>query len=264
MVAMKEIRNMDGFMDFACKLADASRAVIKESLSSAGAFETKSDSSPVTVVDRKVEQTLRAMIAAEYPDHGILGEEYESDRLNSEYVWVIDPIDGTKAFITGMPIYGTLISLTRDGVPVLGVIDQPATNERWAGMEGRRSTHNGRPVSCRACTSLSEAIISIGNPESLNPGEASAFAELRKQSKWGIYGGNCYVYGRLAMGAVDISLDSGLDVFDYCALDAVVRGAGGCMTDWEGERLTIRSGHRVIAAGDPEIHRRAVEILKNS
>jgi Archaeal fructose-1,6-bisphosphatase and related enzymes of inositol monophosphatase family len=111
---------------------------------------------------------------------------------------------------------------------------------------------------------MGDAIIAIGNPESLSPGESAAFSALRGQTKWSIYGGNCYVYGRLAMGRVDISLDSGLDPFDFCALDVVVRGAGGCMSDWEGNRLTIHSGHRVIASGDPAIHSKVIHILRNS
>ena len=260
---MNNFSVLEEYAAYAGYLADASRDVINGYLATAAIFETKGDSSPVTEVDRKVEKTLRALIAAKYPEHGILGEEFEADRLDAEYVWVIDPIDGTKAFITGMPVYGTLIALTYHGVPVVGVIDQPATNERWAGMEGQPSTYNGQPIHCRSCPALTEAIVSNGNPESLRQGEARAFAELCRQTKWRIYGGNCYVFGRLAMGRVDISVDSGLDPFDYCALDVVVRGAGGCMTDWEGNRLTIHSGHRVVAAGDSEIHKQAVAILKN-
>ena len=260
---MNNVVVLEEYIIFAERLADASRAVINEYLATAAVFETKGDLSPVTEVDRKVEETLRALIAATYPEHGILGEEFEADRPDAEYVWVIDPIDGTKAFITGMPIYGTLIALTYRGVPVVGVIDQPATSERWAGAEGRPSTYNGQPVHCRSCPALAEAIVSNGNPESLRQNEAEGFAALCRQTKWRIYGGNCYVFGRLAMGRVDISVDSGLDPFDYCALDVVVRGAGGCMTDWEGNRLTIHSGHRVVAAGDPNIHRQAVDILKN-
>ncbi len=261
---MSDSQFMSALLAFANRMADSSRAVINEHLDFAASFDTKNDSSPVTVVDRKVEETLRAMITEAYPEHGILGEEFAANKLDAEFVWVIDPIDGTKAFITGMPIYGTLIALARNGVPILGIIDQPATNERWAGVEGEPSTYNGQVISTRACASLSDAIVANGNPESLNPGETAAFTELKKQTKWRLYGGNCYIYGRLAMGRADVSVDCGLDPFDYCALDVVVRGAGGCMSDWEGERLTIRSGHRVIASGDPAIHRQAVEILKNS
>lgn len=258
---MNEYRD---FMLFAHKMADTSNGITLQYLETNIDFQTKDDYSPVTMVDRRIEETLRGMIAEAFPNHGILGEEFENENIDSEYVWVIDPIDGTKAFITGMPVYGTLISLTRNGYPVLGIIDHPVTRERWAGLEGEASTHNGAPIKTRACSQLKDAIISIGNPESLHGGEADAFGQLRAHTKWGIYGGNCYVYGRLAMGRVDISLDGGLDPFDFCALEPVVRGAGGIMTDWEGQRLSIRSGHRVAACGDKTLHRQVVEMLQNS
>lgn len=258
---MNEYRD---FMLFAHKMADTSNRITMQYLETNIDFQTKNDYSPVTVVDRRIEETLRGMIAGEFPNHGILGEEFENENIDAEYVWVIDPIDGTKAFITGMPVYGTLISLTRNGHPVLGIIDHPVTRERWTGLEGEASTHNGAPIKTRACPQLAEAIVSIGNPESLQGGEAGAFGQLRAHAKWGIYGGNCYVYGRLAMGRVDISLDGGLDPFDFCALEPVVRGAGGIMTDWEGRRLSIRSGHRVVACGDKALHRQVVEMLQNS
>ncbi len=255
------MHNLAEFMSFAHTLANASRALVLDCLAVPVSFATKGDLSPVTVVDQQVEQCLRGLIAERYPQHGILGEEYDSQNLDAEYVWVLDPIDGTKAFITGMPVFGTLISLTRAGHPCIGIIDHPVTGERWAGVEGSPSTYNGQPVRCRPCPDMREAIVSIGNPESLSAGEQTAFSTLRRQSKWGIYGGNCYVYGRLAMGRVDISIDSGLDPFDYCALDVVVRGAGGCMSDWEGKPLSIHSGHRVVATGDAALHRQVVDIL---
>lgn len=250
--------------EFAHRLADTSRAIILESLKNPMTFVTKSDLSPVTQIDQNVESAVRKLINERYPDHGILGEEYTSEKLDSDYVWVIDPIDGTKAFITGMPVYGTLISLAHKSFPVLGIIDHPFTDERWAGMDGRQSTYNGKPIQSRQCAGLAEAIVSIGNPESLSESERAAFLNLRKATKWGIYGGNCYAYGRLAMGSIDISVDSGLDPFDYCALDAVIRNAGGAISDWEGKRLTIHSGHRCVASGDAELHKDVIKILSGT
>lgn len=249
---------------FANQLADTSRNIILNALANPIEFETKSDSSPVTIIDQNVEQALRELIHANYPEHGILGEEYASENLDADYVWVIDPIDGTKAFITGMPIYGTLISLTYQGAPFLGIIDHPITNERWQAIDGETTTYNSKPITVRQGLNLSDAIVSIGNPDSLSAGEFNAFKQLRNATKWGIYGGNCYIYGRLSMGQADISLDSGLDPFDYCALSVVVRNAGGIMTDWEGKPLTIYSGHRVIACGDKTIHAEAIKILANA
>lgn len=252
---------LDKLIAFAQQLAQTSRQIILDSLKNPITFDTKSDLSPVTVIDQRVEYALRQLITQHYPEHGILGEEYASEKLDADYVWVIDPIDGTKAFITGMPIYGTLISLTYHGVPFIGIIDHPVTDERWLGVDGQTSTYNGKPIQTRDCHQLSDAIVSIGNPESLSQGEREAFTQLRQMTKWGIYGGNCYVYGRLAMGQVDISVDSGLDPFDYCALDVVVRNAGGMMSDWEGERLTIHSGHRVVACGDKALHQQVIKLL---
>lgn len=248
-------------LTFANKLANTSRQIILEALANPINFETKSDLSPVTVIDQKVEQALRDLIHQRYPEHGILGEEYASEKLDADFVWVIDPIDGTKAFITGMPIYGTLISLTYKGSPFLGIIDHPVTDERWQAIDGTTTTYNGKPITVRTCANLSDAIVSIGNPESLNEKEKQAFKQLRLMTKWGIYGGNCYIYGRLAMGQADISVDSGLDPFDYCALSVVVRNAGGIMTDWEGRPLTIHSGHRVVACGDQQIHKQVIALF---
>ncbi|MBZ9870329.1 inositol monophosphatase family protein [Mesorhizobium sp. BR1-1-9] len=250
---------------FADSLADVSRATVREALGQARSFVTKGDASPVTAIDREVEQRLRARIEVEYPDHGILGEEFESVRLDAEWVWVIDPIDGTKAFITGIPTFGTLIALARNGVPVLGVIDNPVTSERWLGADGMPTSLNGKPVRSRTCQDLGEALVGNGNPESFDDKDTAAYKRLRRQVRWSVYGGGCHAYGRVADGALDINVDGGLDAFDYCALIPIVRNAGGVMTDWQGGELTIRSGRRsVVACATPELHRTVLGILANA
>jgi histidinol phosphatase-like enzyme (inositol monophosphatase family) len=247
---------------FAQGLADASGAILRESLHTRRGFDTKNDDSPVTDVDKHVEATLRALISHRYPDHGILGEEFDSQNLDAEYVWVLDPIDGTKAFITGIPIYGTLISLARRGTPVVGVIDHPVTNDRWTGAAGRRSTFNGRDIQSRQCASLSDALMSCSNPEPFGPLERSAFETLRASAKWCVYGSSCYAYGCVASGSIDIAIDCGRHrEVDYCALVPVIEGAGGAITDWEGRPLTIHSGNRLIASGNPRRHAEALRIL---
>ncbi|TPN32789.1 inositol monophosphatase family protein [Mesorhizobium sp. B1-1-6] len=253
------------FTAFAGSLADVSRATIQEALSEQHGFVSKGDASPVTAVDREVEERLRARIQEAYPDHGILGEEFGSVGLDAEWVWVIDPIDGTKAFITGIPTFGTLIALARNGVPMLGVIDNPVTNERWLGADGSPTTLNGKPVRTRACQDLSEALVGNGNPESFDDKDTAAYKRLRRQVRWSVYGGGCHAYGRVADGALDINVDGGLDAFDYCALIPIVRNAGGVMTDWQGGELTIRSGRRsVVASATPELHRTVQGILANA
>jgi inositol-phosphate phosphatase / L-galactose 1-phosphate phosphatase / histidinol-phosphatase len=246
---------------FANRLADASGEIIRQAVSGAQAFITKSDNSPVTEIDRRVELELRTRIETAYPDHGILGEEYGPRDLDNEFVWVIDPIDGTKAFITGIPTYGTLIALAHRGAPILGVIDHPITNERWVGADGIGTTLNGRLVQARSCEVMAEAILTTGNPEPFNDTERDAFARLREASNWCVYGGGCLAYGRIASGFLDIGIECGHDAFDFCALVPVIRNAGGVITDWEGNPLTIHSGHRYVATGDAALHEQVLEIL---
>jgi inositol-phosphate phosphatase/L-galactose 1-phosphate phosphatase/histidinol-phosphatase len=247
---------------FAHRLADASGAMIREAAISYDVLiESKADDSPVTEIDRRVESTLREMIMRAFPEHGILGEEFDPKDTDAEYVWVIDPIDGTKAFMSGIPVFGTLISLAHRGTPIIGVIDHPVTHERWTGADGVPTTLNGRPVRTRASNGLAGALMTIGNPEALSEVEMEAFARLRQSVKWCVYGGSCYAYARLAAGSIDLSLDSGLDAFDYCALAPVIRNAGGKITDWEGRPLSINSTQRCIATGDPELHAEVIRLL---
>jgi histidinol phosphatase-like enzyme (inositol monophosphatase family) len=247
---------------FAGTLADASRATVQGALGRARSFDTKGDASPVTAIDREVEERLRGRIAAAYPGHGILGEEFESVGLDAEWVWIIDPIDGTKAFITGIPTFGTLIALARNGVPVLGVIDNPVTNERWLGADGVPTSLNGKPVRTRSGRKLGDALVGNGNPESFDEADTAGFRRLRRQVRWSVYGGGCHAYGRVADGGLDINVDGGLDAFDYCALVPIVRNAGGAMTDWQGDELTIHSGRRsVVASATPALHETVLNIL---
>lgn len=253
-----------GLARFTETLVDTSRAIIREAVSHRRSFVTKGDSSPVTEIDRLVETRLREAIGARHPGHGILGEEFESIDLDAEFVWVIDPIDGTKAFITGIPTYGTLIALAYHGVPILGVIDNPVTGERWLGGDGIQTRLNGTVIHTRDCTVLAEAIIGNGNPEPFNADDQQAFARLRRATKWCVYGGGCHAYGRVADGALDISIDCGLDAFDYCALAPIIRNAGGAISDWNGAPLTIHSGHRCVASATPILHDRVLERLAAS
>jgi histidinol phosphatase-like enzyme (inositol monophosphatase family) len=257
-----DLKALAGFAD---GLADISRATVREALGEARSFITKGDASPVTAIDQAVEAKLRAQIQETYPDHGILGEEFGSVRLDAEWVWVIDPIDGTKAFITGFPTFGTLIALARNGVPVLGVIDNPVTCERWLGGDGVPTSLNGKPVRTRTCQEIGDALVGNGNPESFDDADTAAFRRLRQHVRWSVYGGGCHAYGRVADGALDINVDGGLDAFDYCALIPIVRNAGGVMTDWQGGELTIRSGRRsVVASATPALHETVLGILASA
>ena len=247
--------------DFAERLAEASRDMVVEACREPVAAELKGDGSPVTAVDKAVELRLREMIASEHPDHGVVGEEHGASMPESGHVWVIDPIDGTLAFIAGLPVFGTLIALARDGVPVVGIVDMPATGERWVGAEGQATTRNGAPVGTRDCATLSSALLSTSSPDFYDASEFPRFERLREASRWTVYGGSCLAYAQIASGRIDVGVDAGLDPFDYCALVPVIRGAGGLATDWDGRALTLRSGGRIVAAGDPRAHAEALELL---
>lgn len=254
--------DIHAFAALAERLADLSGAIIREAIAKGRSFDTKADRSPVTEIDRRVEERLRRELASAHPDHGILGEEFESVGLDREFVWVIDPIDGTKAFITGIPTFGTLIALARRGVPVLGVIDNPVTFERWVGGDGLPTHRNGEAVQTRKGPSLADAVLGNGNPEPFDTQERAGFERLRNETQWCVYGGSCHAYGRVADGGLDISIDGGLDAFDYCALVPIVRSAGGVITDWQGRDLTISSGRCCVAAsGSPELHSAVLESL---
>ncbi len=252
---------IEDFADFAQRLADASRETMSDAIRQSFRAEAKDDGSPVTAVDQAVEERLRHMIAQAWPGHGIVGEEQGASSPQSEYVWVIDPIDGTLAFLAGIPVFGTLIALTREEVPILGVIDMPVTGDRWIGAEGMQTSRNGEAVGVRSCADLSTALLSTSNPDFYRDGEIQTFERLKAAARWTVYGGSCLAYAQIASGRIDVGIDAGLDPFDYCALVPVVRGAGGVITDWEGRALTLRSGGRIIAAGDPRAHAEALEIL---
>ena len=234
-------------------LADKASAVIRRYFRGNLTIEIKPDETPVTVADREAEAEMRALIEARFPDHGVLGEEHGRTRPEADYVWVLDPIDGTKSFISGVPLFGTLIALTFKGVPVLGVIDQPILRERWIGADGRKTTLNGKPIATRACSTLGRATLFATSPEMFGGGDAQAFARVRQAVKLARFGADCYAYGLLAAGFIDLVIEAGLKPYDYCALVPVVEGAGGEMSDWTGEALSLRSDGRVVAAGDPAL-----------
>jgi histidinol-phosphatase len=234
-------------------LADKAGAILRRYFRSDLLVESKHDNTPVTVADREAEAEMRALIEARFPDHGVLGEEHGRTRPEADYVWVIDPIDGTKSFISGVPLFGVLIALTFKGVPVLGVIDQPILRERWSGAEGRKTTLNGKPVATRACSALADATLYATSPDMFADADADAFARVRKAVKLARYGADCYAYALLAAGFIDLVVEAGLKPYDFCALAPVVEGAGGEMSDWAGDALSLHSDGRVVAAGDPAL-----------
>lgn len=208
---------------------------------------------------------MRRLIEAEYPRDGIIGEEYGEKPGTTGRVWVLDPIDGTRSFLAGRPIFGTLIALLEGGWPVLGVIDQPVARERWTGAVGRPTLFNDRPVRTRRCPELSAATVATTSPHLFSASEGEAFLRVvtpgATAGQQPVYGGDCYNYGLVASGHVDLVVEAGLKLHDFAALVPVVEGAGGTMCDWAGEPLSADSLGDVIALGDPARLEDVIEAL---
>jgi len=244
--------------------ADLAGGIIRPLFRSALLVEAKGDASPVTEADRAAERALRAFLTERFPTHGIMGEEYGTERGDAEYLWVLDPIDGTRAFLTGRPLFGTLIGLLHRGKPVLGLIDQPVTRERWIGVAGqptRFQSPMGGMAACRPCPSLATAELSCTSPEIFDAEGSARFERVRKAARRVTWGGDCYAYGLIALGLVDAVVEGTLKPWDWAALVPVIEGAGGRMTDWQGQALTLDSPGEVIAVGDAALLPEIVSLL---
>ncbi len=246
-------------LPLATQMADEAGEIIRPYFRSNINVEAKGDASPVTIADKSVEQRLRAIIEEHRPDDGIIGEEFGIKESKNQYDWVLDPIDGTKSFIVGRPTFGTLIALCKDGVPILGIIDQPILNERWIGAKGQVTTFNGTAVKTAACKSLKTAMLSCTSPSQLE----AQWITLRDKSNFFVWGGDCYSYGLLANGGLDAVIETQLGTYDYCALPPIIDGAGGHMCDWNGKPLTLDSDGRILALGDIALKDQLLKILNS-
>ncbi len=222
---------------------------------------TKADDSPVTLADRAAEQAMRDVLAAQAPEDGIYGEEHGQQRLDAGRVWVLDPIDGTRSFITGSPLWGTLIAAFSGGRVELGMIDMPVLGERWIGQDGV-AMRNGQPVRVRGCTRLAEARIVTTSPDIFAPADWAVFDALSRRCAMRRFGGDCYGYAQLAGGTIDLVVETGLQPYDYLGPAGVIEAAGGVITDWEGRPLGLQPDCRVVAAATPELHRAALAVLQ--
>lgn len=247
---------------FAEHLADLARPLARAHFRTSIGIEWKADLSPVTAADRAVERTLREAIALRYPDHGVLGEEEAAVGIDRRVVWVVDPIDGTKSFITGLPLFGTLIAALVDGRPRVGIIEAPALGERWVGVAGGGTRLDGAPCRTSGVTRLADARLFATSPDMFSPAETTRFAALARQVGLSRFGGDCYAYGLLASGHVDLVVEASLKPYDFMALVPVVEEAGGVITDWSGAPLSIASGGQVIAAANGTLHALALDILR--
>ena len=250
------------FIDLAGRLADTARDIILEGRDRL-AMEIKSDGSPVTEIDKAVEEALREILTHNVPDHGILGEEFGSVGLDREFVWVIDPIDGTKHFAAGLPNFGVLIALCHGKKPALGIIEQPLTGERMVGLAEGGCWLNGQPVATSGRGILSQTVAALSGPDDYRQTHTPGFERLRVTTRWNLYDTGCLGYASLARGAIDLCLNGpNLDAFDICALVPVVEGAGGRLTGWDGAALTLDSAGAILGTASAALHEAAMERLR--
>ena len=244
-------------------LADVARRIAVRHFRTPVAVDRKSDGTPVTAVDRQIETEMRRMIRSAFPEHAIRGEEFPAEG-GGEFTWLLDPIDGTKSFITGFPLFGSLIALLQGERPVVGVIEAPALAERWVGCEGRATLRNGREARTSECRSLSDAVVYTTTPETFSSEERKHFEALAMRAALRRYGGDCYLYGMLASGSCELVIEVQLKPHDFMAAVPVVEGAGGRISDWRGARLTTASDGRVVAAANETLWTEAVAQLARS
>jgi myo-inositol-1(or 4)-monophosphatase len=255
------------FAAFVDELADAAGEKILPFFRTALGVEDKGGLGrfdPVTAADRAAEAAIRALIKKNFPAHGIVGEELGNENPDAEYCWVVDPIDGTRAFIIGYPIWGTLIGLTRFGEAVFGLMYQPFTRERFTGdREGAkyRGPAGERELRVRSCAGVSDAVMLTTSPHMFDDAERERFYRVEKKVRLPRFGGDCYAYCMLAAGHADLVIEAGLKSFDVTALIPIITGAGGIITTWDGK--PAENGGRIIAAGDKRVHEQAMEMLNS-
>jgi myo-inositol-1(or 4)-monophosphatase len=253
------------FEAFVHELADVSGQAILPFFRTALGVEDKSRGAafdPVTAADRAAEQAMRALIRRNFPGHGVVGEEYDNEHTDAEFVWMLDPIDGTKSFIAGMPAWGTLIGLTRNGRPVYGMMHQPFIRERFYG-DGDGARYRGpageRRLSVRACEKLADALMVTTSPRLMDEADRARFSVVEEHVRMSRYGGDCYAYCMVAAGHVDLVIETNLQDHDIVPLIPIIEGAGGIVTDWAGDPAV--AGGRVVVSGDRRLHDAALEML---
>ena len=227
------------------------------------AIDDKQDRSPVTQADKEIEHELRRRIKNKFPDHGIIGEEFGTENPDATFVWVLDPIDGTRAFMMGKPLFGSIIGLLHHGTPVMGLIDQPYTKERWIGVTGRRAEHNGDLIHVAAPRSLKAARLITGSPEMFEQ-DAATYDALRHAARWQQYGCDCYAYGLLAMGCADVVVEQCLKIWDAVGIVPIVTGAGGFVSDWNNRPIDRSFDGRLICASSESLARETTTLLLKS
>ena len=257
------VSNLDELTSFANYLADESTKIIKQYFRNPLKIDAKEDKSPVTIADKKTELKIRELIETKYPNHGILGEEFASSNIDSEYVWVIDPIDGTRSFIAGHKDFGTLIALLHNNKPVIGIINCPIHEERWLGIEGKKTTMNGIEVQTSKIKDLKKSYVCTSGLYFDNDHFRKGFDKIIQQTRYHRFGGDCYMYGMVASGYIEIVVEDTLKAHDYMALVPIIEGAGGKISDKYGKNINIYSEGSVIASANDQLHKQLIDIINN-
>jgi inositol-phosphate phosphatase / L-galactose 1-phosphate phosphatase / histidinol-phosphatase len=248
-------------LEFMHILADRSGELLRKFFRQPLHIDIKTDASPVTEADRQVEAMLRTMIGNRFPAHGVRGEEYPDTDVNHLEQWILDPLDGTRSFIAGLPLFTTLIAYSNNQKLIVGMIDQPVLKERWTGGVGQQTTLNGQAVQPSSCQSLSKAIVGTTSTTYFNAIQAQAFERINQRAANVILGGDAYLYAMLASGNIDVVIDTGLKLYDFCAVVPIVTGAGAIITDWNGQNITLASDGTLVAAATQHLHNEIMELL---
>jgi histidinol phosphatase-like enzyme (inositol monophosphatase family) len=250
------------FKPFIDEMADAAGQIALKYFRTDLAVDEKQDSSPVTQADRGIEQVLRGMINKQFPTHGIIGEEFGKENTEAEFVWVLDPIDGTKAFMTGKPLFGTIIGLMHNGKPAVGCVDQAYTKERWFGIDGEKATHNNNPIRVAMPRMLGESRLYAGLPDKFWGPGFEQFLAVCRTAKYRQYNCDCYAFGLVAMGCADLVVEEGLQIYDVAGVIPIVTGAGGFAGDWNLNPIGFDFSGAMIASSCKELAAETVAILK--
>ena len=249
------------YLNFANRLADEAGIISMEYFRTSLDIENKSDESPVTIADKNTELKLRSMIEEKYPDHGILGEEFDSINPDAEFIWVIDPIDGTKSYLAGHKDFGNLISLTQNKKPIIGIINCPAHDERWVGAKNQNSTINQQSSKTSSVTKIEDAYFFSSGLYFDEPHLRNAVDKIKHKVKYYRYGGDCYMYGMVASGLIDFVIEDTLKIHDYMALVNVIEGSGGKVTDKFGNEITTDSRGSCIASANEKLHSELISLI---
>jgi len=258
MLTLKQTQEM---VKFAHEISDAVAEVHRKFFRQPVSTQYKEDSSPVTQVDQESERLVREMVMKKYPTHGILGEEYPAHQADAEFVWVVDPVDGTKYFMSGHPTFALLLGLAYQGEFILGVIEQAISRERWVGADSYGSFLNGNKISTRKCAKLDQAILARAGFEWHTKGRDHYIDKIWKATHWAQWGVAPYDYGLLAAGHIDVVITAGPLIHDFAALGPIINNAGGLITDWYGERLNVNSPNHVVAVANPDLMPQIIRLL---